>query len=78
MAMNKINYCLCHETTVLSTLSTRVSHMQLHEMYQTLMSLSKPNPMDLKLTKLMSCLSNEQTMLEYVSDVLSLMQRSVV
>ena len=42
------------------------------------MSLSLPNWMDLKLTKLMSCQSGKQTMLNYIGDVLSVMQIFVV
>ena len=52
--------------------------MQLYEMYLTLMSLSLPNLLHLKLTKLMSCLPGRQTVLDYTGDGLSEMQRFVV
>ena len=52
--------------------------MQLHERYQIFISLLLPNLLDLKLTKLMSCPLGEQTMLDYIAGVLSVMQKSVV
>ena len=52
--------------------------MQLHEMSLTLISLSLPNPLDHKLTKLMSYSPGEQTRMGYVGDVLNVIQTSVV
>ena len=52
--------------------------MQYHEKYLTLMSLSPPNLLDLKITNLMSCQPGEQTMLDYIGDIMSVMQNYVV
>ena len=71
MVVSKINYCMCYEATVLSTLAIGASHMQLQEIYLNLMSPSLPNLLDLKLTKFMSCPSGEQSMLDYIGDILT-------
>ena len=73
MAVNKINYCLCHEATTLSTMPTGFTTCNSMKMYLNLMSLSLPNLLDLKFTKLMSCLSSELTLLDYIGDILSVM-----
>ena len=76
--MNKISYCLCHEARVIFCPITRYSYMQHHEVYLTFVFQSLSNQLDLKFAKLMSCLSGKETMLDYVSDVLSVMQRYMV
>ena len=74
--MNKINYCLCHDTTMVSYPTNRTSHMQLHEMYHKfIVPISTKSAGSQAYYSYCTTQSGEQTMLDYIGDILSVLSK---